>query len=647
MSGQPYHYLWALAEAHLLRARSAHDQTQQDVTAAIRCLEAVLLTNLLPLDSEVRTRYRIAELLLAHADPSNLIHADAHLNKASLLLLKQNDPGMRNYQFAIQDLQAKITTAADNQVAEDRGIQRTCSRTVLNALKSAEKEALRLEMWKWFYHFAMRRADMLARDGQVKACCSVMYTAAGEANRVGHLQMKAVLLISLTHHMMKTQSVALAADALAQLSVLFEPPLPPSSTDITPVLPTIAPTQSAPRATVDHEHLRLYYTVTAIIHSLHIGKTRDALARLAFLHAQVERPSTTADAEIDTGVAHVLLTQTNSSSTEIFPVTLLPRNKLYALVFLISGMVHKCDDNLKAKKHLIEGLKTIEKEFENDETSTKQAHAPTAPNWPHEVKIMQFRHLAEVSLTRGEFNDAFRILLKINEWCSEDAQLWRKHQPVVALDWAMLYQALGKFDLATQWLQTALSLGNQDVQFTAKIHLIVMAFAGASPSPASGVMLLHELRDQKPAGTVCTTSQLALLDLVSGMESMINGNIRDTKVKILDCIKTNEALVCVQLRYVTVGLLGDLFLPLDAVQAEKMYTTAYIMAKKSHNDAFAATSAVAINELIQSSGRSDDKYADLAISHGNVVKKATDLVAGRLREWEQKGGPNMMASRAM
>ncbi|KAJ3183860.1 mau2 chromatid cohesion factor [Geranomyces variabilis] len=624
----PYQLIWALAEHHVAAARSSNASATADLSAspqqqrpaasflaqppsptaqrhlrdAFRCLEAVLVANVLPPHCEVKTRYRLASLLFVHAAPENLLHAEAHLNKASLLLLRQSDPEMREYFFAVRDLQARVTTAADADAAQTAA--------------EDEKEAHRLEMWKWYYHFAMRRGELLARDGQVKACCSVLTQAAAEATKVGHLDMKGALLLALTHHLIKAQSFGLATDQLTQLGVLFDP------------------------ASKRHEHLRLYYTLTFILHSLHLGNTKDALECLDSLHQQVETPAPIVQAEMETGIANISLPRSDrDSADDDFAVSLLSRNQLYALVFLVSGMVHKSNDTFKAKKHFIEGLKTIE----------QSVNLPTLTpsNWAPEIKIILFRHLAEVSMIRAELNDAYRIMTKIMEWCAADSHLWQKHWMMVAYDWAMLYQAAGRFDKAASWLRNIIATGGADLRFLAKAHLIVMAFGGATPDMGEAVAMLAQLRDSNGTSRdqpAYSAAQLCILELLNGMEHMVRGNIRDTKCHLLACVKMNEQLVCVQLRCASVGLLGDLFLQLEPRQAEKMFNTTYAMAKKQHCDAVAAASAAALSDIdraARDAAGKEDKHGISATAHQVAVDGARAELCARLAEWELTESPGM------
>ncbi|KAJ3160329.1 hypothetical protein HDU86_000663 [Geranomyces michiganensis] len=674
----PYQLLWALAEHHVAAARCANasatahlpappqhpyplsssaqppsSTAQKHLCEAFRALEAVLVANVLPLHCEVKTRYRLASLLFAHAAPENLLQAEAHLNKASLLLQRQNDPEMREYFFAVRDLQARATMAADAdaaQTAADDGhtlhSPRGFSRTVLNSLKISEKEALRLEMWKWYYHFAMRRGELLARDGQVKACCSVMTQAAAEATKNGHLDMKGALLLALTHHLMKAQCYGLATDQLSQLGLIFDPPPANDPEGSAQDRSSSHPSQPlATPASKRHEHLRLYYTLTLILHSLHIGKTKDALECLDSLHQQVESPAPIVKAEMEAGVSSIVLPQSGPNSLQdVFALTLLPQNRLYTLVFLVSGMVHKCNDTFKAKKHFVEGLKTIEQEFSYPRSSPTRALTPI--NWAHEIKIILFRHLAEVSLIRTELNDAYRIMTKVMEWASADAGLWQKHRVMIAYDWALLYQAAGRFDKSATWLRKIIDSANPDLRFLAKVHLIIMAFGGATPDIADGTTLLTQLREPIVAGrgqTAYSAAQLCILELLGGMEHMVRGNIRDTKCHLLACVKMNEQLVCVQLRCASVGLLGDLFIQLEPRQAEKMFNTTYAMAKKQHCDAVAAASAAALSDIGRDKrlAGEEDKHGITAATHQAVVNAAREALCARLDEWELSGGPAM------
>lgn len=71
--------LWALADEA--------EQVHRNIPTAIKCLETAVASglSLLPL-AEVRTRLRLAQLLLSHTH--NLTHAKSHLERAHLLLAR-------------------------------------------------------------------------------------------------------------------------------------------------------------------------------------------------------------------------------------------------------------------------------------------------------------------------------------------------------------------------------------------------------------------------------------------------------------------------------------------------------------------------------------------------------------------------------
>ncbi|TPX69559.1 hypothetical protein SpCBS45565_g02274 [Spizellomyces sp. 'palustris'] len=642
---QPYEVLWALAEYYLKTATTlvaANYPEKEETTtsiythvvAAVRCLEAVLVSGVLPLKVEVKTRYRLAQILLVHT--FNLPEADTHLQKAILLIQKTSDEQMLEFRFIIKDLQCEIYQADPSGSG---------GKTVKNVLKQAAADALRLGMPRWYYHFIQRRAELHAREGDIKLCFSVLMSGAEEAGKRGDVDMKAVLLLFLAHHTLMARQDMLTQDAISQLQQLFEPQVPAGidhSNDA-----SMSPVTDNGTALVSHGHLRLYYSLILIIHLIHLGKAKDALNRLTALHALVEHPSMSANVEIDKGLA--IVTVRKGDKFDTVPVTLHSRNKLYALVFLVSGIAHKLNDNFKAKKHFLEGIKTIEKELGNISTEIGSVQEMVeARQWLAETKVVLLRHFAEVGIVRGEFCDVFRFMTKLVEWCSADAVLWRKYQPIVSLDWGMFYQAIGQYAKAEWWLKTAAEGNDANVRHIAKIHLILLYFTETIGDRSMGAAMLEDLDREQESGQSLSDGQRALLGTVRGVSHMINKDIRQTKLHLLESIKICETLSCTQLRFINVALLGELFSNVDSMQAEKMVATAHIMAKKSHCESFALVCARVLIEIYQRRGdkEKEDKYRTMAEGHKEKVEKAYMDVWKMVEDAERASAASTVTSQA-
>jgi len=63
----------------------------------------------------------------------------------------------------------------------------------------------------------------------------------------------------------------------------------------------------------------------------------------------------------------------------------------------------------------------------------------------------------------------------------------------------------------------------------------------------------------------------------------------------LNTLKSADSLNSNQFRILSLSVLGDLFLQTDRGQAEKMYSTAYVLAKKSKSEAFATVCSSALS----------------------------------------------------
>ncbi|KAI8824905.1 cohesin loading factor-domain-containing protein [Fimicolochytrium jonesii] len=642
---QPYEVLWALAEHHLQKAakqehlggtgpdNAISEPVEPHLEACVRALEAVLLSGVLPLKVEVRTRHRLAEVLHLHF--FNFQEAEAHLSKAALLVQKSNDVDMYEYGYRIKDLQCRICEADPTGMA---------GRTVKNQLKQYAADAARLHMRKWYYHFTMRRARILALEKDYKGCCSTLLSAAEDARLHGEGTMQCALLLSLAAILLNPESLQLGLDVVKLLETLFEPmngQQPAAVEGGQPIGPTTVSIASS-----QNQHLRLYYIATTILYNLQMGNSKDAIPKLAALHALAEAPSHETQAETAAGIIQVLVR--NGEHTVPFALSVLPRYKLHIVIFLISALTHKTQDGFKAQKHLIEGLKAIEKELaQRPARSARPAEAgnsDTERAWLCDAKLTFLRHISEIAIYRGEYFDSYRVIGKILEWCTSESALWTRFRPVVLHNWAMLYQAVGRYDLAVERYREAASIGNGEFRFLGAVHVAILACTESPPDHAKIAGAIADLEAAvKDQGGVRTVSERALTGLIEGLHLLISGNIRDTKVKILDNIKINDALCSTQLRYISVGLLGELFSPIDPNHAERMFCTAYTISKNAHNHSFAAASAENAASCFHRKQDRDTeiKFIELSQKHWELDTKVLALLPAVFNEVH--GGPHAHA----
>lgn len=156
----------------------------------------------------------------------------------------------------------------------------------------------------------------------------------------------------------------MVTDALSHLQKHFESPPATSSSQSDPTITiTATNTTTPPQLHITNHHLHLYHNIITLLHLLHQGKVKESLPLLTSLHGRLESPQTASDTEIDRGITIIPVRQADGREQERVSVRLLDRAKLFALVFLVSGIVHKPGDGFKAKKHFVEGIKVVDSKY--------------------------------------------------------------------------------------------------------------------------------------------------------------------------------------------------------------------------------------------------------------------------------------------
>ncbi|KAI9103102.1 cohesin loading factor [Phlyctochytrium arcticum] len=436
-------------------------KTYQHFATAVKLLETILTAQVLPPKIEVETRFRLAELLFLHTE--NLDEADSHLQKATLLIRKTSDAQILEFEFKVKDLQCNLIQA-------DRSGKG--AKTVKNLLKQAAASALSQNLPRWYYHFVQRRAELCALEGDVPKCISIIQEGVAEARQQGHVEVQAVLTWSVARYAIITRDAAQISTAVAPLELLFESQK--NTTEPAVDSQTGATAVSGPPI-ISNQSLQLFYNLISILYRLQSGNGKEAIKQLSALHSLVEQPTTQSMEELEAGVVHISLP--TPQGTESLEVEILSRHKLHAFVFLVSGVTHKLHDNVKAKNHLLEGLKTVEREIARVSTEISDVRRMIADrDWLIELSFIMMRHLAEICMLRQEYSDAFKYLLKLKNWIESYPTLLQSHSAFLTFDWGIFFQAIGDYQRAHNWFQLAIQEGDIDVRFMAQIQLILMAF---------------------------------------------------------------------------------------------------------------------------------------------------------------------------
>ncbi|KAL2918074.1 hypothetical protein HK105_202488 [Polyrhizophydium stewartii] len=528
--------------------------------AAIRCFEALLsprdhpgtgvpsrpavgVGTLTPM-AEARARLGLARVLWRFTDSEPAV--ERHLSKLTTRL--------QELSFWALDLQLDMCAANHN------------GNRAKQILKQAIDRATELKMHVWCMHFLARRLRMQEAAQDWTACIASAAKASAQASAAGDLAMALHFAAARTRTCLFAGTLASAEQSIRDFDALLaEAGVGLSEVDPLHQQPEAAAADADARTSAVlpefAEPLLLRHMASVLLH-LRTGNNKHALSLLAPIHSIIE--------------AH---------SQQL-------SNQLVLLAYLFSGLVHKPDETFKAKMFLVEGLKLASVVTESGDLASRLDVART--------RVAMLSSLGHVCLSRAEFLEAFDAVKTGTQLCLEHDDLLQEFEQQLKLDWAMVLQALGRFDdastlyeqLARHSTQQAHARSRQrasqaaddagaetELEWFAAFHrsLILHCASGADE---------HQVQIEH-VPDVPENASLRLKSFGSFVHGCLEaraGNTKQAKQRILEAFKTAEVTTSAHMRVVCLGALSGLFVLSDPAQADKMATTAFVLARRSHSD---------------------------------------------------------------
>ncbi|KAJ3416535.1 Origin recognition complex subunit 2 [Chytridiales sp. JEL 0842] len=623
--------LWMLADhflhsATLALSQNLLEQTHTHLLASLRSLHAVLLLvgdtsaqsleegeRVTPLD-EVRTRIKIAEVLSGFG--GDIVDAEKQLQKALLLAQKLNDAEV--YKFMIVDMQAFLLSKTQNFKA--------AKHTIKQALADAAQEGIP----QWYYYFISRRADLHYEENEISSFYAILGMGVEEAGKRGDFDVMAALSIRKAIVALNRKEHEIVFECLQMLDTLSQlPPQQPKDTT------TTGPEQPQPPK-VTNPDLKNNYTLVRILYWCHFGDKKLARTELTAFHKSLESaakqtpPSTTSKflstQKCNQGRISVKDDTDMTSALLWLPVDVLPPTQLHSLVFLVSGVVWKSVDASKCLSFLKEGLNSVQGSLERTiKECTSFGDVVKVKEWYLELEALCLHHLVEALILLGDLKAADETLVRLTEHLLKSPPLLEKYKPTLIMDSAFLYQSKGQFEEATRsYLGVASLCGEGDVELrilAGLCRVFLMLGLGGKQNVDLAAQLLEELQreileDGKVGlkgkkkvnvgklGNIKALSQLAL-----GAQRMAGGEIKQTKVHLLDALKLAEPIGSNQLKMVSITMLGSMFLDTDVGQSLKMITTAQKLALKAGCVSFAGVCTSLMADLARRGGDVEKGFA--------------------------------------
>ncbi|KAJ3377989.1 hypothetical protein HDU92_007779 [Lobulomyces angularis] len=660
-SSQDLEVLYNLALYYLQQIKyylSDKEKTQNLIRVAFASLELILAKgNSLILNSklQLKTRLTLLNALLQYSN--NEMQIESILQKSLFLCQQTNDLELLDYQFSFKDFQAQLFFKRSNTL-----------KLAKNIFKQCEIDASKLGLPKWIYHFQLRRVlislmenDMLATNFLLKKFCE-------NAQHRNDFEIMFVFLLSRMNLTLITNDHQQSFEINEKMKLLIQ------------------------EKKIHNKYLELFQSLLEVTLYIKTGKFFALTKLLKKLHEQVEvkgfmktndvinfkngilnlkivkndnpvvlsmqnnmlNQSQIADTEknnIDThNTNNSAILNSDISNFEYLEIKVFTSQKLFALIYLLSGISFKPGDTVKAHKYLSEGLKFVEKNLTSLEGETVEDILESR-YWHLDIKALILRQLAEVFLLRCEYKNAGMALKELLNFLTVETPLWEKHEKFVSLLLGFYYQSLGKFEDSKNWLKKTIELAsslspkiaNNNAQTnlnnfsrqTVNIHpfhlnytpndshqvnfelmlfsklsllLIYLKYENEEEKKEAENLLQNIKAHLSSNSTALIDNQMAFLHTAEGLKCSLECEITQTKGHLLKTLKLGESLFSSQLKYFSLAILGNFFLNTNSEQAEKMLQTAFQHSKKIGNKNFSFYLCLLLKKFYEmNSGLEDSK----------------------------------------
>ncbi|KAJ1913183.1 mau2 chromatid cohesion factor [Tieghemiomyces parasiticus] len=403
--------------------------------------------------AELRFRCLVADLLLKHT--KNTSDAELHIQKASLLASQVDSSG--SYKYYTLDLQVRFLELTNSVPAAEK------------TLMAAVKECFESRLVLHGYFFLLRLANLFAKSGNIRQTFNILMYGIKASEQLGNTSVRIYLLLVMTHHCLVLQSTTQSSKLIQDMHKFFTENTPAGTP---PVTASMLPVP-----------LHVYYFILSTMNHLRNGDVKAALATLPRLHKLLEQWQPATPQEV-MGAFHLPLNTTSYATTltvgksvpaapragtAVFgadvlhnanlslashlQVQWLSKGQLFCLVYFLSALCHKPDAaRPTGKAFLLEALKCVQREIDDVGKQSSAHEAFESQRWYSRLKVHMLLHWTDVSLLRGDLDDAEMALLEAVKW-AQQLDEWNRFKLHTALRWGMLCQQTGKASEALDYYE--------------------------------------------------------------------------------------------------------------------------------------------------------------------------------------------------
>ena len=291
-----------------------------------------------------------------------------------------------------------------------------------------------------------------------------------------------------------------------------------------------------------------------------------------------------------------------------FDLEWISRDQLYIILFLFAG---SCK--------MVESIPHAVKVFEAGLAHVHEVESNCEPNWLNFLRQQLYSKLFDCSIAECRVAEASILLEKLIA-CISDNEL-EDRAALVCIKKAMLVQLEGQDP--TEYLQTAFNLSTDKFE-KAFCQLTLAQIGICSDQPFDTTPLKTEYS--------LTESLKASISLLKGVEYLKSEDRHRAKALVLNALKTaNGVLQNTQLKYLSLMVLGHLYIGVDLTQSERMFASAYLLTKKDGNTLCSYTLGILLSDAFKASKKMDKYKLQIEQNHKDAAKLEENKIEVRIK----------------
>ncbi|KAG5437346.1 hypothetical protein PCANB_000776 [Pneumocystis canis] len=589
----PHLVLWPLAEDFFAEAKriapfcTIHGDINFEryyklVATGLRCLEALLQYQQLQVNIEIRTRFRMADIIFH--ETNEFQKAEQILSKGIILAQTVSNEAL----FCIYCKMYVETSRFGNQI---------CNAASSDSYPS---EAEEFQLFHWIYIFHFLQFDILScityQDVEHSARLSALSKILSISQYRNDYLVYFIASLLEIYIKIETKDYSMAKECLNRLSIIH-----PTSNDI---------------AT-----LNLIKTIFSIFLNVIQGHGDVAILELKNLHNAFD---ILAQHDADYSSQDTINLSLDSHNYSRLVINWFNRQQLFVYGHLLAGICHLPDySSSKAEIFLNEGLEMLKYNLAYNVFLSNNLRTNGNLDWFSVTRELCLIYYCFALMLRSNFSKAFEYIQKLEKYASSFTNntkaLFMLLKGTYAQFIGQLDTALKAYDLIPTSIQEISLLGNLNS---------VLIFRGDKlHNKKQAYEILNSIK------SLCQSSNFTRLEFAW---NLVSGSLGDdvlySKNYLSSVITASEKHANNQFRVIALITMCYYFIThFENEQAEKMLITAYLLSKNAENDLWAFMSGELLEKLMKKKNKRirAEKQAQLNLKHRERISDIFSCTSAR------------------